>query len=320
MEDERACFLVLGMHRSGTSALAGMLAHRGLSAPETQMAAHPMNPKGFFESIPVRDLNNDILARCGSNWRDWRPLSFGWLADADGERLLRKAQDTLEAEFPAAKAIVLKDPRICRLLPFWRIVLERAGRHPLVVHTHRHPDEVSASLQGLYGLTPAFTRLVWLRHVLEAEAGSRGMTRVFTSYARLLASPEAELARLSVAFGWTFDDGASPEATHFLSSELRRHRAETGASWEGLASASWHAETLGVLERLSALPADVSAQQVDFDRLQRIRLAFDVASTAFGPAMDDKLLDGAVLRRAQKDLAACKAELDALKANRPAGS
>ena len=58
---------VLGMHRSGTSAVA-----RGLKALGVELGEHLMPPaannndKGFFEDVDVNALNNEILKLIGT--------------------------------------------------------------------------------------------------------------------------------------------------------------------------------------------------------------------------------------------------------------
>ncbi len=66
---QRKVVLVLGMHRSGTSALMAGI-HYALDIPlaiETNHAGRD-NPKGFFENSDVVRLNNRILAGCGAAW------------------------------------------------------------------------------------------------------------------------------------------------------------------------------------------------------------------------------------------------------------
>ena len=48
----RTAVLVLGMHRSGTSSVAGALIRLGGAAPLTLMPPHEtQNPRGFWESL-----------------------------------------------------------------------------------------------------------------------------------------------------------------------------------------------------------------------------------------------------------------------------
>lgn len=267
--EARRCLLVLGMHRSGTSALAGLLARAGAIPPATPMAPHASNPRGFFESVPVRDFNDALLARLHSGWNDLRALPEGWPRRPEVAGLLPQAAALIAAEFGAAGLCVLKDPRICRLLPFWRLALARAGLGVLAVHIHRHPEAVAASLAGRYGFAAPFTRTLWLRHLLDAEAASRDLPRCFTSYERLLAAPGPELARIAGRLGVTLTAQEGGEGRGFVSGDLCHHR---GGDAAGLSD--WTRRALDIFERWSG------AQEEPSDRpgLDRLRAELDRAA------------------------------------------
>lgn len=124
---EKYLLLVLGMHRSGTSALGGMLHHLGCTLPATLMQEGASNTKGHFESHAIQAFNDRALKAARSHWRDWRPLHPNWLASVEGQAFLAQAQDLLEAEYGSAPLVLLKDPRICRMTPFWTEAAERSG-------------------------------------------------------------------------------------------------------------------------------------------------------------------------------------------------
>ena len=67
---KRQALLVLGMHRSGTSALTGLLGEAGAALPKTQLPANKDNPKGYGESKVFMTFNEDVLGRIGSSWDD----------------------------------------------------------------------------------------------------------------------------------------------------------------------------------------------------------------------------------------------------------
>lgn len=217
----RTAYVVLGMHRSGTSSVAGTLALLGAAAPRTLMRPADDNPKGFWESEVVAAFNDRLLAACGSAWDDWRWLDPAPLADpawAD------QARDLVLAEFGDAPAIVLKDPRICRFFPFWRGVLQAAGYAPLIVSPVRDPREVAASLNARNSMHPLKGQRLWLRHVLEAEAASRGLPRHLMGWDGFIADWRAETARMAARLGRTLsptpDQAAAVDA--FLTADLRR--------------------------------------------------------------------------------------------------
>ena len=62
--------LVLGMHRSGTSAISRTMNILGCDLPRTLMPRGPGNDLGHWESQAIADYNDTILNRLGSNWID----------------------------------------------------------------------------------------------------------------------------------------------------------------------------------------------------------------------------------------------------------
>ena len=222
---ERTAYVVLGMHRSGTSSVAGTLALLGAAAPRTLMGPAQDNPKGFWESQVVTAFNDRLLATAGSAWDDWRALDATVLADP---AWAEEAGRVLAGEFGDAPAVVLKDPRLCRFFPFWRRALETAGYAPVIVMPVRDPREVAASLNARNGMAPARGLRLWLRHVLEAERSSRGLPRHLMGWDDFMADWRGQVDRMGHDLGFALDRGAAAEARvdDFLSAELKHQNAD----------------------------------------------------------------------------------------------
>lgn len=184
---EKVAFVVLGMHRSGTSAVAGSLAKLGASPPTRLMPAKADNPLGFWESEKIVEFNDEILCAAGSSWLDWGPLNANVFSGRFGGHFVSAAKWLLSVEFGEAETIVLKDPRICRFYPFWRSSLQRYGFKPIVIIPVRSPERVANSLQKRNGTSLALGMRLWLRHVLDAEHSSRGDPRTVVTLDDLIA-------------------------------------------------------------------------------------------------------------------------------------
>ena len=191
----RHALLVLGMHRSGTSALTRVLGLMGAALPHDPMPPTADNPQGYWESQRIARLNNRLLESAGTDWSNDAAIPPEWFADPCRAGDREEAIALLADEFAAAPSIVLKDPRICRLIPFWKTVLDAAGFETRAVLALRDPLEVARSLAAR-AADPAFSPaaipdparglLLWLRYVLDAERHSRELTRHVIDYADLL--------------------------------------------------------------------------------------------------------------------------------------
>lgn len=222
----RHALVVLGMHRSGTSALAGMLARLGADLPARQMVPTPDNPKGYYEFDPLRLLNDRILASAGSSWDDWTRIPQGWYSGPRAPAFHAEARAMLASEFGDSPFFVFKDPRVCRLWPFWRNVLAADGITPFPILALRHPLEVADSLSRRYSIAPSLARLIGLRHQLDAEYATRGTPRVFVRYDQVLSDWRSVITRIKSAAGFAMprrSPATEAEVDDFLTSSLRRY-------------------------------------------------------------------------------------------------
>jgi hypothetical protein len=169
--------LVLGMHRSGTSSIAGALVKLGATPPKSLMVAHFANPRGYWESVALVALNDEILKSAGSTWDDWRPFNASWYTSPNAKKFAQKAAVELKKEFGNAKLIVIKDPRICRMMPFWSKVFNGSRYTMRFIIPVRSPLEVSRSLWIRDKIPINKGVLMWLRHVLDAETENREFDR-----------------------------------------------------------------------------------------------------------------------------------------------
>lgn len=193
--------LVIGMGRSGTSALTGTLAALGLSAgsPEGLLAPNDANPTGYFEQRDVVELNNEILAALGGAWDCPPQLADGWSMDPSMAPFIERASELVHSCYAEAN-FVLKDPRVSVLLPLWRrALLDRFS----VVMIVRDPSEVAWSLYLRDGIAFATGLALWSMYNRCAIAGLDGLPVHFCSYEALTSSPRHTIEGLAEALdGW----------------------------------------------------------------------------------------------------------------------
>jgi len=111
--------IVAGMHRSGTSALAGMLHHNGIvMGREKDFYPPPMkeNPKGFFENVRFRRVNDAILKEYGYRVKSFDP---GVPVIKLGSLDTRLQMERLILDYEQYPAWGWKDPRTCLTMNMW---------------------------------------------------------------------------------------------------------------------------------------------------------------------------------------------------------
>jgi hypothetical protein len=215
------------MDRSGNSISVGVLVRLGAAAPEHFLAPNADNERGFWESPVIVDLNNAILAAAGSNWKDWRKFDLNNIDALKANAFRARAKEALAEEFGDVGFAVMKDPRMCRLMPFWGPVFVDAKWSVRALLPIRSPLEVGQSLYCRDGLSPAYVCLLWLRHVLDAEVETRGMARAVLDWPQFLGDRRKALTRVSEQWGFIWPhwyEDAFSEVDEFVSADLRRQR------------------------------------------------------------------------------------------------
>ena len=289
-EARRIAVIVLGMHRTGTSAVTGALRLLGATAPKQLMAPRASNARGNWESQAVIRVDNAILQAGGSHWRDWSPFDEHRIPPDTRAELEAQATEAIAAEFGEAPLILLKDPRMCRLMPFWRRVLDRAGCEPRIVIPVRNPLDAALSLLDRNAMPVEEGMLLWLRHVLDAERATRDLPRSFVSFADFLEDWRAAVARVSGALqvDWPVSPvAAGADVDAFLSGKLHHHQSAADDPRLRSAGLAGVAETCEILMSLcSGQPAQDATE-----RLDAVYRAFDQPSRVLGPLFLRRHLD-----------------------------
>ena len=205
--------VILGMYRSGTSALTRALGLLGSSlGPDANLGK-------FWESRAIRGRNERILAAFGGGWDCPTQLPEGWVQTPEVREVRPDARLAL-AGFGGG-VFTWKDPRTCLTLPFWLDVLDEP---PVLVFTHRHPLEVAASQARRDQLGTAHSFALWERYNADAITYSQGLRTFNIQYTELLADPVATMRALVDALdGWGVKLPRSPEATDMELTTSRRH-------------------------------------------------------------------------------------------------
>jgi hypothetical protein len=237
--------VVLGMHRSGTSALTALLRLLGLWAGEEGdfPPADEHNEAGYWEHRGIWAVDEAILQSLGAGWSEVADLDLSRLNQELRARFRKRARETVR-ELDRHGSWVIKDPRLCVLFPFWREILER----PFCVLIHREPVAVARSLAARDGLAILGGIALWEKYMLEALASTRGLPRVLISHRELMADPEATLLRLHRQLelqGASVRIPTAEEIRTILDPALVHHRHEPGTERRHL--------TLPQLDLLEAL-------------------------------------------------------------------
>jgi len=281
------CILVLGMHRSGTSALTRVLSLLGAALPHDVLGAQEnSNETGHWEPTKLVDFHEEILAELGSTWWDWRPFEFSQLSQQRQGEIRAKIADIIKTEYGESPVIVVKEPRICRFVGFFTDALTDAGFQVRSVLIVRNPMEVTQSLAKRDGYLTGNSSLLWLRHVLDAEAATRGSKRAMITYEALLTDWQSAVEKISMELNIEWPRKTveiKPLVDGFLSSTHRHYEHSTDKLAQVPVLRNWVSRTYDAHLALLQAPSSTTA----FRTLDKIRNAFDDAVPILAPLLEE---------------------------------
>ena len=222
--------IVLGMHRSGTSALARVLNLAGayFGAEGVATPANVENRKGFWEREDVRALNDAALHSLRCDWDAVANFDIAAIARQELAALKSGAADIV-AKLDAHRPWFVKEPRLCLLLPIWRPSLE----FPVCVHIYRNPLEVARSLKARNNMPIPVGLALWEAYNVAAFDAAEGLPRLVVSYHDLMHEPLAVTASACAVLGshggYPLRQPADDELAAFLSARLHHQRASASA-------------------------------------------------------------------------------------------
>lgn len=229
--DRPVALFVVGMGRSGSSALARVLSLCGAALPPGLLGPTRDSPRGYFEPRAAIQINEDILRSHGSSGYDpsLRMQDEGAMSAEDRAAWVERIRRYLSG-LPAAPLTVIKEPKIALLGALWFEAAQLAGFDVVTAISVRHPGEVIESLarrgqrQRYVHNSPALVAAWWLKYTLLAERDTRGLPRAFVDYDNLLADWRREMKRVSLALGIDLSGSDDAAIEEYLCPELRHHQ------------------------------------------------------------------------------------------------
>lgn len=182
--------IVLGMHRSGTSAITSLIEAMGVhvGTPSEMLPASNDNPRGFFERSDVLSVNQAIFRHHACNW-----YNIGRY-DRPVPPLPPELQEKMRAimgKMKFYKSFAIKDPRFCFTLPEWLPYIP----DPTIVYCVRHPTSIAHSLKLRNDMVQEEALQLWADYTTHALRNIGGMPLVACQYERLIDLPEEAIAQ-----------------------------------------------------------------------------------------------------------------------------
>lgn len=218
--------IVIGMHRSGTSALTGCLNLMGYNVGTQPMGKNPNeNPKGFFEDYNMFRLNEDMLEYMHGKWHIPPNTILGdlphQLRDFD-----ERAKATLANAFPE-EPWAWKDPRTCLLIPYWLQFI----KNPVFIVNSRSPADIARSLQKRNSFSFDKGIRLWSVYMYCALRAIQHYPVYYVYYNTLFSNDHSALHDLAE---WLNEPGITvpdDKISEFLDIKLRHNLCDLDPEW-----------------------------------------------------------------------------------------
>ena len=287
-EPGKTALVVMGMHRSGTSALARVLGLLGADLPRNLLPPQPDNPEGFWEPLELVRLHDEMLRAAGSSWDDTGLIPAFWEDSQFIRPYQKRIVETLKKDYGDSTLFVVKDPRIARFVPVITGALREAKAEPKFVIAIRNPLEVAASLKERNHFHFAKSLLLWLDHTLRAERSTREFARTFILYDDFLRDWRGTLLTAAADLKLTFPAWSSQidvRVESFVSWALRHHTYTLEDVLVREDIAEWVKVSFEAVRLLAQGKPGEHLRQLD-----RVYGEFATAQTAFGPLLAQEQL------------------------------
>jgi hypothetical protein len=300
----RGAVCVVGMHRSGTSLVASLLAKCGLHlGPEDALVrGDENNRRGYFEHAGFVGVNDALLEHFHGSWDEPPQLPPSWQFDPGIASIATEARSVLHSLESNGGCFGWKDPRTTILLPFWKMLVENVR----FVVCLRNPLEVARSLARRDRMPARRAAALWEAYTLAAVRDTADAPRIFVCYEDVLAQPRDEIRRIAAFCGFEPDEASVSDGLELVDPKLRHGEADVegllrsedftaalrlfyvglrGVARDDPASASGAVDALAQVGRrlhdasvLARVDAQLGEREREIDALQRTAREHELAS------------------------------------------
>ncbi|MBU0633403.1 hypothetical protein KKA17_12280 [bacterium] len=226
MKENKTVILILGMHRSGTSAMGGVLHTLGINMGDNLFHATEDNKKGYYEDKDIVQLNEKLFYMLTSSWHDIFLLEDNWWNDEKFKSIENEALELIKNKLGNNSTIGIKDPRMCILFPFWENIFHTLALDIKCIYIFRHPIEVAKSLEKRNGFSEAKSILLWLKYNYYALKYIQNYQNVIISYPQLFTDLSTKLTQCYKVFGISYFENyikVKDDLLSFIDKSLHRN-------------------------------------------------------------------------------------------------
>lgn len=231
MTKKSKAICIIGMHRSGTSAVTRSINLLGAYLGEATDFVTPLpdNSEGYWERSDIVNFHGRLLDIVKKTWDTAVPLPNKWHESEKVKPLRNELVGLIRDNFTDHHLWAWKDPRLSLVLPIWKDALDELGIHFATVFVIRNPLDVAKSLKNRDGFSYDKSFGIWFNYNINAWQNLSDLTYTLIRYDMLLHDWESELKRCSVALDipWPKNDSHLREKMNDFIRLNMRHSIST---------------------------------------------------------------------------------------------
>ena len=196
--NKKQALLVMGMHRSGTSALTRALKVFNVRLGDNLLPpVKGHNDKGYWEDVTFNAINIELLFLLGSDFHLLYLSKLECFTSPKFDNIKEKAKLFILEKFAESRLIGLKDPRTCLTLSFWNVIFNELGVNVKYILALRNPESAAKSFMKPHGFAKGKCLMLWAAYNFNFLKKANTTNSLIVSYENLIDNPQSQLNRIS---------------------------------------------------------------------------------------------------------------------------
>jgi len=207
--------VILGMHRSGTSMVAGIIQQLGVDIGEDLLEPSIDNPYGHFENKQFYEINKRILATCGG---DWSSPPSSEIIMQQNNLYSKEIMDLIDKN--KSELWGWKDPRTILTIDLFLPYLE----NPFFIVCSRNNSDIVSSLKKRDGLeVEKSLELIetYNKRIESFFKNHSNLKKLDLSYEKIRKNPRMEIEKIINFLGINQNERKIHRAVNFVASDQK---------------------------------------------------------------------------------------------------
>lgn len=225
---EKQAYIVLGMHRSGTSLVSAILSlfDVGIVGNIENTKKHLANPTiGEFENVEIVRINESLLKMFGASWLSPFSMPSKWWELDSCKDIKKTFKESIERQFKGLDKIAYKDPRNSICYPLHVFCLREMGYEVKGVFVKREINAIINSLKLRNKMSENVSKRIAEFYINYINNNHGNIPLIEIKYENLLENTQEELKKIIDLIGNDLDFEETLKRVHdYIDPKLNHYK------------------------------------------------------------------------------------------------